>query len=170
MKKTDFYIKQKDNDTCIVFSNSLTAFILIQNICKDKNVRFFTYTPKNSKPRSLILKGLAGNVTTDEIKNEIIDLNIPNVKIIKISKINFNRKLNDVNHFLIQISPDSITRNLTSVRALVFQRVYWEPLKKKKLFQCTNCQRIGHASVNCSLGYRCVKCNENHKPGDCKIS
>lgn len=36
--------------------------------------------------------------------------------------------------------------------------------------QCKRCQRFSHAATNCKLDYRCVKCNENHGPGDCGIT
>lgn len=45
--------------------------------------------------------------------------------------------------------------------------VYWEKLKRD-IMQCKKCQRIGHAAVNCNMQYRCVKCNIEHKSGDCK--
>ena len=35
------------------------------------------------------------------------------------------------------------------------------------MFQCYNCQRVGHSSANCNLGYRCVKCTGDHEPGNC---
>ena len=47
--------------------------------------------------------------------------------------------------------------------------MWWEPLRKKNVFQCTNCQRIGHSSANCHLQYRCVKCSKSHNPGECEI-
>lgn len=34
--------------------------------------------------------------------------------------------------------------------------------------QCRNCQRFGHVANNCSMNYRCVKCLNNHKPGECQ--
>lgn len=168
--RSEFYVKQKDTDACTVFCGSLNTFNIIQKVCKEKNLKFYTYTPKDSKPRSLILKGIAGNISVDEISQEIKELNLPNINVIKIAKINLNKKNTEINHFLIQITSDSVIKNLTGIRSLAYQRVYWEPLRKKKLFQCTNCQRIGHASINCSLGYRCVKCKENHNPGECKLS
>lgn len=47
------------------------------------------------------------------------------------------------------------------------QDVRWEQFRKREVFQCRNCQRLGHASSECGLGYRCVKCVEKHEPGQC---
>lgn len=52
---------------------------------------------------------------------------------------------------------------------LAYQTVRWEQLKKKKIFQCKNCQRIGHASSNCNMNFRCVKCAQSHGPKSCPL-
>ena len=52
---------------------------------------------------------------------------------------------------------------------MLYEKVWWEPLRKTGVFQCKNCQRIGHSSTNCHLGYRCVKSKESHKPGECIV-
>ncbi|KAI4473877.1 hypothetical protein M0802_015898 [Mischocyttarus mexicanus] len=36
--------------------------------------------------------------------------------------------------------------------------------------QCRRCQRFGHSVSNCDLEYRCVKCREEHEPGECKAA
>lgn len=48
--------------------------------------------------------------------------------------------------------------------------VKWENFnnKKKKITQCHKCQRFGHTARNCGHKYRCVKCIEDHLPGNCK--
>ncbi|XP_017877135.1 uncharacterized protein LOC108623261 [Ceratina calcarata] len=48
--------------------------------------------------------------------------------------------------------------------------VTWEKLIRKGDVQCKRCQRYGHVASNCNMGYRCVKCKELHKPGECQIS
>lgn len=45
-----------------------------------------------------------------------------------------------------------------------------EQIPEKQAFQCFDCQRIGHPSGECQMGYRCVKCNEIHGPQECKRS
>ena len=67
------------------------------------------------------------------------------------------------------MSNDSIIQNLIKIKTVAYQKIRWEPLIKRDVFQCKDCQRIGHSSANCSLDYRCVKCKENHKPGEWAI-
>ena len=47
--------------------------------------------------------------------------------------------------------------------------VKFEPLIKREIMQCKRCQRYGHASPNCKMAYRCVKCSSPHLPGEWKL-
>ena len=115
------------------------------------------------------MKGINGDYTADEIKNEILELKLQNIHIIKVSKINFNKNKPDLYHFLIQLTSDSSPTELTKIKSIACQKAKWEPLKKKEIYQCRKCQRVGHSSINCPRKYRCVKCKDSHDPGQCKI-
>lgn len=47
------------------------------------NIKFFSYTPKQLKPKNLILKGINGNFTEADLLTEITELNLPQVSIQK---------------------------------------------------------------------------------------
>ncbi|OXU16259.1 hypothetical protein TSAR_009039 [Trichomalopsis sarcophagae] len=68
------------------------------------------------------------------------------------------------------LSSDSTANDLTAIKSLAYQRIKWELLRKKEIYQCRKCQRLGHTSSNCGLKYRCVKCKNDHKPGECGIA
>ncbi|XP_015189833.1 PREDICTED: nucleic-acid-binding protein from mobile element jockey-like [Polistes dominula] len=168
MNSKDLIIKKTDSETCTIFASSLSTYKDTINICKVNQFKFYTYTPNSAKPKNLFLKGIEGNVSAEDIKNDLLSFNLPNTNITKVSKIKFHKN-SEKEHFLIQLSNDSDTQSITKIRHLDMQRVYWEPLKRRGLFQCVKCQRFGHSSVNCSLGYRCVKCGKDHEPGKCTI-
>ncbi|KAI4473241.1 hypothetical protein M0804_015429 [Polistes exclamans] len=44
------------------------------------------------------------------------------------------------------------------------ESVKWKRLRKKEIFQCKRCQRVGYVSKNCTLQFRCVICDGNHGP------
>ena len=74
--------------------------------------------------------------------------------------------------YKVQFAKNSITLNTLNKQHGVIEklRVSWE-LKRndnKRLTRCSNCQRWGHASSNCTRTYRCIKCLENHTRGECK--
>lgn len=53
---------------------------------------------------------------------------------------------------------------------ICFQHIKWEWFRKNKVFQCRNCQRVGHASMNCNFIRRCVKCAEPHGKDECPVA
>ena len=71
--------------------------------------------------------------------------------------------------YIIQVSPDSNSGKLIKINRLNYLKVSWEKIKKNDITQCYKCHRIGHTAQNCNLNYRCVKRNERHGPGECKI-
>lgn len=52
----------------------------------------------------------------------------------------------------------------------LYQIVQWKFLGREKIFQRKRCQRLGHASSNCQLPFRCVKCGGDHRPKACPIT
>ena len=167
--KSDFLIKETDSGAHSIYVNSLEHHKLICDKLLELKIQFYTYTPKHLKPKSIVLKGIRGSFEPDDIKLEILDLHLPDVEIISLTKFIFNKTQPDRYHFLVQLSSKSKTVELFKIKTLAYQRVKWEHLKKMDLFQCKNCQRLGHASKNCHLPYRCVKCAQSHSPGACAI-
>lgn len=163
--KKDFTIREKAEGEHVIYTNEKSHYDKIVAGMKTMNIQFFTYTPKDMKPKSFLIKGIRGDFSVDDIKTELKDLKIPNVEIIDVFEYNFDRINKDKHHHLVQIANTSSVADLFKVRTLVYQRIRWEHLRKPSLFQCRRCQRIGHASKNCSLQFRCVKCAQSHEPG-----
>lgn len=158
------------DNTINIQTDNITNYNEVIKALKENQAEFYTYTPKSEKIKSIVLKGVKGDFTEENILEELNSLKFANVKIIKISKIRFNRENSSNHHFLVQISNDSHLSELMKTKHILYQSVKWEHLKKKKIFQCKNCQRLGHASSNCHLKYRCVKCSLSHNPGECSIT
>ncbi|CAG5075612.1 Similar to ORF1: Nucleic-acid-binding protein from transposon X-element (Drosophila melanogaster) [Cotesia congregata] len=138
-------------------------------VCFKNKVEFYTYTKKEDKPITILLKNIAGIFTEQLIQSEINYLNLLQVKLIKVKKLPMKSE-QEKKHFIVQITPDSLLKNLVQVRRLCCQKIKWEKLRKPKIIQCTRCQRVGHSASTCDMFYRCVKCSENHAKGECKIT
>lgn len=132
-------------------------------------MQFFTYTPKNEKPKNFVLKGIFGDYSSQEVENEINALNIENVKITKVSKLSFKNMRQGAAHYLIQLSSESDSRALTSERHILYQKVRWEKLQRSEIFQCMKCMRTSHSSANCNMEFRCGRCKESHGENQCKV-
>lgn len=167
--KKDFILRQHSDSNLTIQTSKLESFYTVKTILSEANAHFFSFTPKNLKHKNVILKGIQGDFSTEDLINEINELNLPNTTIHKLTKITFDKKKPDLFHFLVQLTHDSNPSLLMKVPSLAYQNVKWEPLRKNQMYQCRKCQRLGHTSTNCNLGYRCVKCSDKHGPGECKL-
>ncbi|KAK0169317.1 hypothetical protein PV328_012209 [Microctonus aethiopoides] len=81
--KNKFHLKQQKEENIIIFAHDYTTYDTIKDILVKNNVQFFTYTPKNRRPKSLILKGIRGEPEAEDIKNEINSMNLNKLKLLK---------------------------------------------------------------------------------------
>lgn len=156
--KNNFHLKQRNDSNVIIFAHDITTYDSIKKVLTENNTQFFTYTPKHRKPKSLILKGIRGNPTADEFKEELIGMNLKNVNIMKVAKINYNKSDPNKYHYSIQLSNDSIIKEVTNIKYIAYQQIRWEKPRKKSIVQCRKCQRLSHVSY--SWPRLPVLCNE----------
>lgn len=167
-KTKKFTIKTTEPNSYSVHATDLETHINIQNALKNNGVEYYTFSTNNKRNKLLVLKGLNSAYTAEEVHEELTQLlNKENIKIVKVDKLLPSILTN--NHLLIQFQPECDTRVATKIKSIAHQRVRWELYRKNKVFQCFNCQRVGHSSSNCNLQYRCVKCTVQHAPGKCQL-
>ncbi|XP_011304618.1 nucleic-acid-binding protein from mobile element jockey-like [Fopius arisanus] len=167
--KSRFRLKQPRDSKCVtIHTSDLEMFNIVKKLLSDDNIEYYTYTPKVTKPKTVVLKDLYGDFNENDVMSELRSFNLKNVELLKVSKTHFNKNTNNV-VFLIQISSQSSLAELTKIKIILYQKIRWEPLRKNTLFQCKKCQRFGHSSGNCSMSFRCVKCSLGHEPGNCSI-
>lgn len=167
--KGEYFVKKRDEKVLSIHAQTMAAYDKIKTVLSENNCKYYTYTPKHLKNKNYVLKGISEEYTAKEVEAEIIALNIPDVKLIKVSELSFSKGKAGPRKLLAQFSNESNTQNLVKVKHILYQGVKWEPLRKRALYQCRRCQRVGHASTNCQLEYRCVKCKGPHKPGECQL-
>lgn len=111
-----------------VYVNNSAVHKLIIDRLRDTGIGAFSFPPKDTKKVSILLKGLDGDTPLEKIKKALGEI-VPNVKISKIAPFSTSRTkdLNlKLNMFLVQLEVGESIKELTSVRYLLFQRVYWE--------------------------------------------
>ncbi|XP_073839631.1 uncharacterized protein [Musca autumnalis] len=153
-----------------IYLNDPKLHTSMMAILKDKNVQSYSFTPKELKQTSLVLRGLYHYASPEEVKQEL-DILIPNT-VDKVSKYKtpWSVKNNkDTGLMLVSLHPGKKFGEVTHIREIFSQTIYWEkPKKKSGDLQCFRCQRWGHVSRNCNSAYNCVKCNQTHLPGECQ--
>ena len=163
----DFVIKNVNKDKCIIKAKSLNAYNYTLAALKQLNIESYTFTQRHLKPRSLVLKGLNFDTSADEVLEGLEGLNVEGVTFVKVNELKSAKNKSKI--YIVQVTADSIVRNIYQINNLLYQSIRWEPLRKTQTVQCKNCQRLGHISSCCNRQYRCVKCTESHQPGECQI-
>ena len=168
IEKSSFRILSADDSNHTIYLDTHQNYQKAMDLFKEKNKRTYTYTPKYLKHKSIILKGIMGDYSETERLEEIKSL--VDTPISKIEKFHYDKEDKNLYHFLIQVPPEHDIKDLLKIKSLAYQRTNWQKVAKGCMMQCKKCQRLGHTASNCNLGYRCVKCTEDHKPGECKIT
>ena len=164
--------KAADNKITVLTNTSDDKTVILDefkrinsNTSEENFIKFHTYTEPSEKKMIFVLKGHF-MVDPTELLSKMKKLNIPADSITIL-----NKKNNENPHFLVHFPKDSINLFALNQQHNVIDNliVRWERLirSKRQLTQCHNCQKYGHISKNCGRGYRCVKCQNRHAPGDC---
>jgi len=167
-----FHIKRINEDKHTLYINDIDNYNKTKNLLKETNTNFYSFTPKEEKNLTFILKGLNHTFEEKEILWELQNLNIEGLKFHKLSRFTTKRSIQEQRTlpiFIVQLTHDSKPGLLNQIKYIAHQVVHWEKLRRKDIIQCKRCQRLGHAAANCNLRYRCVKCKEDHAPGKCSI-
>lgn len=143
---------------------------ILFNVLKKANTKAFTFTPKEEKPVTLLLKGIHGSYNTEEVREAIMAAapETPLIKVANLETAASKRKGIKLNSFIIQVEAGTDTSELIRLRYMLHQKITWEKFRSSGMTQCRNCQCYGHVARNCSAPYRCVKCKGGHGPGECK--
>lgn len=167
---SQFYIKRINANVLQIDTEE--NFTNTKDLLKKTGTRFYSYTPKENKMPTYVLKGLHNSYTETEILKELHTLQLTDITFCKVSRLTTKRASENnllLPIYLVQLSPDSNLGKLKDIKYLNYQVIRWERLKKKESVQCKRCQSMGHAASNCSMNYRCVKCKEEHGPGECLV-
>lgn len=146
-------------------------YVKIKDLLSVENTAFHTYTPKDEKPTSVIIRHLCPSFDHNDIEGALNELNI-NIKIRSISPFETDyakRNGKRLGLWLVQLEPQSDVAELMKTKVILHQTVKFERKQQNGTAQCFNCQHFGHTSKNCNRPYRCVKCIESHAPGECPL-
>lgn len=169
---SQFHIKRINTNKHVLQLDTESNFSKTKELLQKVGTRFYSYTPRECKIPTFVLKGLHSTYSKDEILHELQGIHIEDLNFCKVIRM-ITRRASENNIllpiFIVQLRPGSNPGKLKEIKYINYQVVRWEKLIKKDSVQCKRCQRVGHAASNCSMNYRCVKCNEGHGPGECAV-
>jgi hypothetical protein len=156
-------LKIKSSRQTHVFCANVADKDAVMKRLKEKQYQHYTYSEPGKKPKMFVLKGFHA-ASCDEVLQSLNEAKIPASKVTQL----FMKE--DYQVYLVHFEESTLTfDSLTRTRAIGSVIVTWERFdhSRKRLSQCKNCQRYGHAASNCSMIRRCVKCTETHEPKQC---
>ncbi|XP_059221577.1 uncharacterized protein LOC131996141 [Stomoxys calcitrans] len=114
-------------------------------LLREKGIHSYSFSPKELKQPSFILRGLAANTEMEDIKVEIDEV-VPNT----IAKVmNYKNQRNTVTSlFLVSLLPGKKLSDISNVRTIQYQIVSWEKPKKKFRNSMQKVPTGGHISKN----------------------
>lgn len=119
---------------------------------------FYTYTPRTARKFAYLIKGLHSDVEVSDVRDELIELDIPIKHVDK-----FNNTKNPI--FMVTV-PKTVSIKELAKKAMYIQRTH---IAKRELTQCKKCQAWGHATANYHLNIvRCVKRAACHRSFKCQ--
>lgn len=171
LKIKNFYTQQINKNKQAIHTADIEGYNKIKELLIELEVPYFTYTPKQEKNNTYILKGLNADDNNEEILAELKQHETETLEFLKVKKFT-TRKSNTnkvIPFYLVTVSNSCNYKELSQVNRINYQVVHWEKLEKKDITQCYRCQRFGHTATNCNMDFRCVKCGQNHEPGKCSL-
>lgn len=169
-----FEIKNANKNMSLLFTTHLddykNAIKLLTEMQKtDTETAFFSNTPREVKPLYFMLRKIANTFDVDDVSTALSKLKFQHdaTKFIKVSK--FASATSSSQIFLVQFTSSSKVQDIVGVTHLLHQKIQWDIFTRREMIQCYRCQRYGHASSNCGMKPRCVKCLESHEYGKCEL-
>ncbi|KAK2586968.1 hypothetical protein KPH14_010942 [Odynerus spinipes] len=77
----NFHLKKLNENKFAIYTDNTINFHKIKKFCLEKNFKFYTFTPKDEKNQTFVLKGLHSSCETSEILEELKKLESDNLKI-----------------------------------------------------------------------------------------
>lgn len=151
---------------------SLEHHQIIKQYLQEHEYEFHSFTPQHERKTLLELRGIHGTIEEKDVSEALLELLIS--KGITIGKDDISVKLSKAaneerqnNIFIIKASNELPINTILGIKFLLNQKVYWQRFHSKDVAQCKKCQQFLHVAHNCDRKYRCVKCDEDHQPGEC---
>lgn len=120
--------------------------------------------------KCFILRGIntSFGFSTDDILNELIRAGLPsNTQVIE-HITGFNRANPIIPHLYRVLVPFNFDVAIfLRIQAIFGVAVKFAKFVSRSTTQCCNCQSYFHTAAACKRPYRCVKCIDNHLPGEC---
>ena len=104
---SNFLVKKINNNKHNLYTDNVKDFKQAKEQLEVANTKFYSFTPKEEKAKSFLLKGLDNNENVNEVFDELTKHNNDNLKFIKVSRFTKLKSRNEnkiLPIYLVQLS------------------------------------------------------------------
>lgn len=150
-----------------IFPTTPADYSNIIKILDDIKIEHFLFPESSTIPFKVVIRGLPIDTSEDEI---IEELKLMNYQVIKVTQMRKLKNNNLMPLFQIQLENSPKSKEILKIEKFLFYIVKIEIYNKpSRTLQCFSCQYFHHASHQCKMQPRCVKCAGGHKSMDCPL-
>jgi len=149
-------------------AGNLNEYTNLKTYLQSTQTDFHTYEIPSNRPIKVIAKHLPLEITTDEIKQELDELQIRTTSIRRFLK--FDQKIKIPTTLVLITLPRTEADKIYKLRSLGHILITVEKYNPKPdtIPQCSKCLYFGHSSTNCFRTERCLRCGQSgHNRDNC---
>lgn len=163
--KNMYELKVLQNNEIKIQSLDSNTYRLVVKMLNEKNTKYYTYKPKQSRGFRVILRNMHYSTDQELIKQELSELGHV---VTNISNIRQARTKKPLSLFSIELLNKENNKSIYEIKCLLHCKISFEPPHpKREIPQCANCQSYGHTKNYCTKAPVCVICAGDHKTLNC---
>ena len=168
-KINDYSLKIISVGIKITVQSSESFNILKEKLIESK-IEFFSFSPIYEIPLKILIFGLPSTITTDDIKNSLIEQGITSEDIFNIQPIYYKNNTDKIKFHLLKLNKQNIPKQKILNINIIMRVIVKMKLSNNFInhpTQCRRCQMYGHGTSYCYKKIKCLNCGENHENKDC---
>lgn len=162
----EFHLQYRSKNKVAVHCYTTASHQSVKEGLVGEDIQFHTFTRKDEKMYKVVIRGLPAYFE-DTLAEELGKIGFKDVAVTKLSSP--TRQDSPCPPFLVRLPVGSDISKFRQVKYIGNTVVDIRRFKPGPSAgtQCYRCQNFGHASRNCNLPTRCVKCAEPHATKEC---
>lgn len=158
-----FLINMLRKEVVSVHIKGLDNFIKVKNVFQQKGYHFYTHTPKELLPYTLVINRLSDEFSFEAVRDFLVNESGVQMDFLGLRNIAASK-------WILKIGRNSDINGVYKIKDILGCKVNIRKNKKDVYVMCFRCQKPGHVSANCAMPEHCVKCSGPHKSADCPLA
>lgn len=161
-----FHLQYRQGNKVAIHCHSDDGHRMVADGLRAENFLFHTFSRKEERTYKVVIRGIPGD-TIPMLRDELAEMGFATASVNMLKSA--SEKHPACPPLLVQLPAVTDIVKFKQIKYLCRCVVKIEKFKPKTSSgtQCYRCQQFGHASRNCNLSERCVKCTGSHATKTC---